>query len=216
MVPTHLNMTLALGYLGGVTSGNLPMGIFLGLGTAGVMVLNCVTAWMSWATNQREGYGVFQFFFFGWRTLSPGWHKFLLAWQIGDSVFALVFLGLAISVPVIVSKIDKENHYSMRASAYFSTVVAIPAGAAGMLVLGFPLILWVELIVARNHIESETEMVSIWIFVAQVVAMLIPKVASVLGFAKLPWLNCGCFREKDDDAGVNMGNASNKITNSAV
>jgi len=38
----------------------------------------------------------------------------------------------------------------------------------------WPLIMWVELIFARNHIQSDTDMVAVWLFVAQVILMLIP------------------------------------------
>ena len=75
LIPVHWNTIFAVSYLGGVTSGNIVMGLLLGLGTAGVIVLNNVASWTSWATNQTEGFGVYQFFFFGWRTLNPSWHK---------------------------------------------------------------------------------------------------------------------------------------------
>ncbi|KFY45458.1 hypothetical protein V494_00954 [Pseudogymnoascus sp. VKM F-4513 (FW-928)] len=55
LLPVHFNLLFVFTYLGGVTSGNLYMGIFLGLGTAGVIILNTVAAWTSWATNQPEG-----------------------------------------------------------------------------------------------------------------------------------------------------------------
>ncbi|QPH05018.1 hypothetical protein C2857_002465 [Epichloe festucae Fl1] len=51
---------------------------------------------------------------------------------------------------------------------------AILAGAAVMMVVGWPLILWTEMIVQRNHVESDTDIVAIWLFVAQVVAMILP------------------------------------------
>lgn len=43
-----------------------------------------------------------------------------------------------------------------------------------MLLFCWPLILWTELIVQRNRIESETDMIAVWLFVAQCVAMLAP------------------------------------------
>ena len=182
LLPVHFNLLFIFTYLGGVTSGNLFMGIFLGLGTAGVIVLNTVAAWICWATNQQEGYGVYQFFFFGWRTLSPGWHKFLLVWQISDSLFALNCLYLAIYLPIKMAKHTKEEMDKI--PWYFGKYPLIPVGAAGALLIGWPLILWTELIVARNNIESDTDMVSVWLFIAQVGAMLMPSSSA----------NFGCIR----------------------
>ncbi|KAF2183932.1 hypothetical protein K469DRAFT_689678 [Zopfia rhizophila CBS 207.26] len=163
LVPVHLNLTFAITYLGGVTSGNIVMGFLLGFGTAGVIVLNSVAAWTSWATNQQEGFGVYHFFFFGWRTLTPGWHKFILLWQIGDSLMAFCCVIAAIGIPITL--LETENDY--KTPPWYLRYFAIPIGAAVMLLIGFPLILWTEFIVARNHIESATDMIAVWVFVAQ-------------------------------------------------
>lgn len=76
LLPIHFNVMYAFSYFGGISSGNIFMSILLGLGTVGVLLLNTIAAWVSWATNQPEGFGEYQFFFFGWRTLSHGWHIF--------------------------------------------------------------------------------------------------------------------------------------------
>lgn len=75
MLPVHFNIVYFFTYWGGVTSGNIYLGVLQGLGTAGVLILNTVSAWESWASNLEEGYGSYQFFFVGWRTLTPGWRK---------------------------------------------------------------------------------------------------------------------------------------------
>jgi hypothetical protein len=64
-LPAYFNMMCGITYLGGVQSGNLPMGIVLGLGSAGLMAMNTVTVWIDLRTNLLEGDGVYQFFFFG-------------------------------------------------------------------------------------------------------------------------------------------------------
>lgn len=69
LILPHFNFLYALSYLGGVSSGNAVMGALLGLGTAAVIVLNTVSAWTAWAVYQPQGYDVYQFFFFRWRTL---------------------------------------------------------------------------------------------------------------------------------------------------
>ncbi|KFY29223.1 hypothetical protein V493_02483 [Pseudogymnoascus sp. VKM F-4281 (FW-2241)] len=182
LLPVHFNQLFVLTYLGGVTSGNIFMGGLLGLGTAGVIVLNTVAAWNSWATNQPEGYGVYQFFFFGWRTLSPGWHKFILVWQISDSIFALICLIAAISLSIGMPLATEEE--STKTPWYLEKYPLIPIGAAVAMLVGWPLILWTELIVARNKIESDTDMLSVWLFIAQVGTMLIPASSTYFGCMK--------------------------------
>ena len=89
LLPVHFNFIYALLYLGGVTCGSIWMGIILSLGTAGLLILNNLSAWTSWVMDLPAGYGTYQFFFFGWRTLTPGWRTFFLLWQIGDTLAAL-------------------------------------------------------------------------------------------------------------------------------
>ncbi|EGX94092.1 hypothetical protein CCM_02363 [Cordyceps militaris CM01] len=183
LLPVHFNFIYAFSYLGGITSGNIFMGVLLGLGTAGVMVLNTVSAWVSWATSQPEGFGVYQFFFFGWRTLSPGWHKFIMVWMIGDSLMAFTCIVVAIGVAIYVALKDEDDlldilddqRYMSTASQFQALrYPAIILGAALMLVFGWPVIMWTELIVARNHIHSDTDWVAVWLFVAQVGTMVVP------------------------------------------
>ncbi|KAJ5375902.1 hypothetical protein N7509_012788 [Penicillium cosmopolitanum] len=171
LLPIHFNFIYAISYLGGVSSGNIFLSAFLSLGTVGVLILNTVSAWVSWATNQPEGFGEYQFFFFGWRTLSKGWHIFTLLWQIGDS-FLVLNAALAAGYLSTVGSIDSEE--VKRMPWYLHKYPAIPLGAIAMLIIGWPLILWTELIVQRNHIESETDMVAVWLFVAQIGLFLIP------------------------------------------
>lgn len=161
------------------------MAILLGLGTAGLIVLNTVTAWIAWATNQREGFGIYQFFFFGWRTLSPGWHKFILLWQIGDSLNALTCLigAIVISILVVIRAKDDENKWYNK---WWVRYPVIPAGAVVMMFVGWPLVLWTELIVNRNSIVSDTDYVAVWLFIAQVAAMLMPSCG----------LSLNCFKRR--------------------
>jgi hypothetical protein len=173
LVPVHFNLIFVLTYLGGLSAGNIYMAVILGLGTAGVIILNTVAAWTAWATNQQEGFGIYQFFFFGWRTLSPGWHKFILVWQIADSLDAFGCLVASIVIPIMLASRNKDikDHWIAK---WWARYPAIPIGAAIMMLVGFPLILWTELIVHRNHIESDTDMIAVWLFIAQVAAMLAP------------------------------------------
>ncbi|KAJ4144997.1 hypothetical protein LMH87_003862 [Akanthomyces muscarius] len=191
LLPVHFNFIYAFSYLGGITSGNIFMGVFLGLGTAGVMILNNVSAWIAWQSNQPEGFGVYEFFFFGWRKLSPGWHKFIMVWMIGDSFTALLCIVIAISVSIYVARLDEDEDLpevfgevgwmSPAAQVQALRYPAIVVGAALMLVFGWPVIMWTELIVARNHIRSDTDWVAVWLFVAQVVTMVVPSCGTTLG-----------------------------------
>src|SRR5665213_2370114 len=44
----HFNLMYAITYISGVASGNLIVGVLAGLASAGVIVLNTVSAWVSW------------------------------------------------------------------------------------------------------------------------------------------------------------------------
>ncbi|KAK2730831.1 hypothetical protein FQN57_004052, partial [Myotisia sp. PD_48] len=154
LLPVHFNTLYALVYLGGISVGNLPMAILLSVCTTGVIVLNIICGWICWTTNQREGFGVYRFFFFGWRTLNSGWHKFILLWQIFDSIAAL---GCVIMAFVLAFRSSRVTAEDLR---WHWKYTAIFPGAAIMLLIGWPLILWSELLVAGNHIESPTDMIA--------------------------------------------------------
>lgn len=171
LVP-HFTFIWAVTYLGGITSGNLFMGAVLGFGTAGVLLLNGVTAWISFLTNQPEGFGVYQFYFFGWRTLDHDWHTFFLVWQIFDTLEAVSLVILAITIPLAIASKSMEAEEEL--VPWWSTYPAVPAGAALVMLALWTLILWTELIVSRNQIESDTDWTAVWLFIAQVGAMLVP------------------------------------------
>ena len=166
MVVTHFNLIYTFTYLGGVTSGNLIMAIILSLGTGAVLVLNAVSAWTSWVTLLPEGFKTYQFFFFGWRILDGRWHKFFLLWQIVDSLLSLssVISGIAIAC----------YFADMKAGRWYQHYPVIPIGAALVMLFGWPTVLWTELIIGRNHIESDTDMVAVGLFIAQVGTLLMP------------------------------------------
>lgn len=167
----HFNMIYIVTYLGGISSGNRVVGVPLGLGTAGVMILNTVSAWQAWAVHQPQGYGVYQFFFFGWRTIDEDWHKyFFLMWQIFDSITAFFSVIGAILFAILISREEKEKKVK-----WYSRYIAIPVGSIYVLLGAWPLIMWTELIIQRNQLVSETDMTAVWLFVAQVVTMLLPK-----------------------------------------
>ncbi|KAG9255539.1 uncharacterized protein F5Z01DRAFT_546384 [Emericellopsis atlantica] len=190
LLPVHFNMIYAFTYLAGAAAGNLPAGVLLALGSAGVMVLNTVAAWIAWRDCQTAGYGEYEFFFFGWRTLSPGWHKFTLVWQIFDTMLIFACVILALSIPMYMHTIRREladkggEHKPNSLLAGLKAIsnykyLAIP-GSVLMLVFVWPLILWVELIIRRNDITSPTDWVSVWLFVAQVGLLVIPSFGGYL------------------------------------
>lgn len=182
LILPHFNFLYMFSYLGGISSGNVIMGALLGLGAAATMVLNTVSAWTAWAVHQPQGYGVYRFFFFGWRTLSKGWRKYLfMLWQISDSVLALVGVIAAIGIGV---GIAVKGDGLAKDKKWWHTYAAVPLGTLAMLFVGWPLILWTELIIKKNKLESETDMVAVWLFVAQAVTMLVPSCG----------LSLSCFR----------------------
>jgi hypothetical protein len=188
LILPHFNLIYALSYLGGISSGNITMGGALGLGTMAVLGLNTAVSWISWMTNQPEGFYKYRFFFFGWRTLKPTWHKFFLVWEIADTLAAFslgitaLFGGFMIPADDICGDGDDDDKSPW--SRWLCTLAAIPIGAAVMLLYSWPNILWTELVVSSNNIESPTDWIAVWLFVAQTVAMIIPPCTA--------WL--GCFR----------------------
>ena len=183
ILPHYFNLIYAISYLGGIASGYIATGLLLGLGTGGVVILNNITAWKSWAHLQPKGYGEYQFFFFGWRTLNDGWHKFFLVWQVFDSLltFMCVMAAFAIPLKMMISRTskDKEKKKPSRLLDAMKTIsnykyIAIPCGAALMMIVAWPLVLWVELLIQRNHIESPTDWISVWLFIAQAGLLIIP------------------------------------------
>lgn len=173
LILPHFNLLYAVSYLGGVTSANIYMGVLFGLGTAGAMILNTIASWMAFGLHQKPGYEVYQFFFLGWRTFDKGWHLALFfPWQIADTLMALVCVKMALYA-AIYAPLARRSHILENVKWWY-IYPAIPIGALAMLILGWPLVLWTELIIWRNHLESETDMTAAWLFAAQVVVMLIP------------------------------------------
>ncbi|KAJ3525247.1 hypothetical protein NMY22_g10658 [Coprinellus aureogranulatus] len=174
----HLDFVCCFTAIGGVPSGNLPMGILFGFGTAGLFIMNTFTAWISWKTNLPEGDGVYQFFFFGWRTLSPRWRHFFLSWVIADSILAAIFsiaaIGLGILIPLKFDK-DAVKDYERRwgdGSAWWDQKWFY-SWVTWVHLITVSLMAFVELTVKRNKIVSDTDMVSVYLFIAQVVLLVV-------------------------------------------
>jgi hypothetical protein len=165
LVVVHTNTTLAFAYVGGIFSGNRWIALLLAFGAMGVLWLNNATAWISWMQGQEEGYGEWQFFFFGWRTLTHGWHKFIMVWQIANTLESLGFSGLFLSLAL---------QAGTTKFMWWHRLPAIPLGGVIMAFILFPYILFVELLVRRNHIDSGTDWGAVYAFGAQVALMLLP------------------------------------------
>ncbi|KAF1847640.1 uncharacterized protein K460DRAFT_281375 [Cucurbitaria berberidis CBS 394.84] len=182
LVAVHANTTLAFAYLGGIFSGNRVMAALLSLGAMGVLWLNNATAWISWKTGQQQGYGDWQFFFFGWRTLSPGWHKFIMVWQISNS---LETFGLSVGCIMLAIRAGaRSREANKRMFKWWHRFPAIPIGGAIMTFVLCPYIVWIELIVRRNHVESETDWVAVYVFIGQVALMFLPDFGKLIKLVK--------------------------------
>ncbi|TEB21386.1 hypothetical protein FA13DRAFT_1741961 [Coprinellus micaceus] len=135
--------------------------------------MNTITAWISLKTNLPEGDGVYQFFFFGWRTLTKKWRVLFLLWEISNTIesvimtIAVMYTALTTPGQYDEEATEEKNFKVLRATAIFW-------GSVVMLVIIWPCILWMELIVKRNNIVSETDMISVYLFVAQVGTMVLP------------------------------------------
>ncbi|KAL8387346.1 hypothetical protein RB595_009971 [Gaeumannomyces hyphopodioides] len=185
LILNNFNALYAITYLGGTSSGNKYTCVLLALGTAAVVILNNVTAWVAYATNMLKGYGVYQFFFFGWRTLDEGWRGFLGVWVFGDTIFTLISVVLAFTIAIRLPKAqeDRKDKKKNKENSWWDVMVKfdwalhyllIPAGAVFMLLLLCPTIIWSELIIRKNNIKSETDWTAVGLFVLQVVSLLMP------------------------------------------
>ncbi|PPR00506.1 hypothetical protein CVT24_005527 [Panaeolus cyanescens] len=179
LLPTYLNLIYSFTYLGGVPSANIFVGMLAALGTAAMMMMNIITGWVSLKTNLPEGEGVYIFYFFGWRTLTKSWMKFLVAWQVFDTLIALAMIGVTVVlgywIPKHVCADDSdpfEKHKFLVRKKLYPLVVILVGPPVLLVLVGWELILFMELLVNKNNIESETDMVSIYLFIVQ--ALLTP------------------------------------------
>ena len=202
MLPVYLNMAYSLTYLFGVPSGNVVFGALQGLGTAALVIMNNITAWTSWKTNMPEGYGVYRFYFFGWRTLSKGWRSFFVGWQISDTIESVIAVIAALALGFVLpwkplSKKTWDDFVVWRDTALIW-------GSLAVLVLVWPLILWTELIVKENNIVSETDMISVYLFIAQIVALVGPRIAELLWEGVVSYVGCSrwSFKKQENEDSV--------------
>lgn len=182
LVAVHANTTLAIAYLGGIFSANRTMAALLSLGAMGVLWLNNATAWVSWKTGQEAGFDEWQFFFFGWRKLTYGWHMFLMVWQISNSLesFALSVVIASIAIWMIAGKKDEVK----KKFQWWHRFPAVLVGGAMMTFVVFPYIIWIELIIRRNHIESETDWAAVYVFIGQVALLFLPDLGRCTSYFK--------------------------------
>ncbi|TEB28327.1 hypothetical protein FA13DRAFT_1755853 [Coprinellus micaceus] len=170
LVPVYLNMMLPITYAGGVPAGNRLMVSLLCVATIGLIITSTLTAWVSWRSNLPEGDGEYQFPFFGSRTLNKGWRMLFLVWGICNTLSSL---GMIISVK---PEEDEGLFGWVKKKIFLLRATAICWGAVGILILVWPFIYWMESIVKWNRIVSDTDMISVYLFVAQVVVMIVPTV----------------------------------------
>jgi hypothetical protein len=180
LLVSELNFCFNITYLGGLSSGNVLWAYLLGFGTLGVMILNNVVAWTSWSTSQTEGYGVYQFWFWGWQTFGRVWHGWFLWIQVIDTIAMFLTGVVAMNMAPRIAAMTKDDP-----PPRWYRYQVILGGAVGMLLSVWPVILWTELTIRRNSIASDTDMTAVWLFVVQVVTMLAP-----------PCLECCTRREK--------------------
>lgn len=86
LLPVHYTFVCTYTYLGGIASGNIYTAVVLMLATVGAMVHNVIDAWTAWAANLTDGFGKYEFFFFGWQKLESGWRTFMAVWLVGDTM----------------------------------------------------------------------------------------------------------------------------------
>ncbi|KPI38895.1 uncharacterized protein AB675_5960 [Cyphellophora attinorum] len=181
LLVSEFNFCFTITYLGGVSSGNALSAYLLGYGTVGVMILNNVVAWTSWSTSQTEGYGVYQFWFWGWKTFGKGWHGWFCWIQIVDTIMLIFTAAAAFNLAFGTAMTTQD-----KVPPWWYRYQVVIGGSVGTLMAIWPLIMWTELTIRRNSIASDTDMTAVWLFVVQAMTMLAP-----------PCFRCCMRREKN-------------------
>lgn len=178
MLPQYLNTMYAITYATGISSGNYVLSFTLCIGTIAALIINNITTWTAYVTNIPEGYGVYHFFFFGWRTITPNWRKLFLLWGVFDSFVTLDYIALSAYIaaltPALSKDVEEDNTYRWwrDTSLLWGSVVG--------LVAFWPFVVWTELIVQRNNIVSATDWISVYLFIVQIALLAIPSIYSIL------------------------------------
>lgn len=179
LLPQYLNTLYAFTYIGGVSAGNYLVSGIMCIGTIAAIIINLVATWIGYLTNMPEGYGVYRFFFFGWRTLTPSWRKMFLCWAVFDIVATVFFIGFSIFVALIIPS-KKEDRDAWESQWRLVIDTSLIWGSALALVVFWPIVLWTELIIQKNNIVSETDMISVYLFIVQIALLAIPSIYNIL------------------------------------
>ncbi|OAA50266.1 hypothetical protein NOR_00716 [Metarhizium rileyi] len=110
-----------------------------------------------------------------------------MVWQISDSVFAFASELIAVFAAVILIYIDEDKvllnltlwQEEPKGDLSRAKYPFILAGSAVMMLASWPLIPWTELVVQRNRLESDTDIVVLELFITQVVTMTVPSCGRV-------------------------------------
>jgi hypothetical protein len=201
LATVHASTTFALVYIGGIFSKYGVISGLLGMSAIALLWMNNTAAWISWNTGRGAGFEEWEFFFFGWRRLSEGWHLFLLVWQIFNSLEALAMsiVYIVLSLGYSESSDQHSEGKTVKPVKWWYTLAAIPVGGSAMVLIVCPYTVWMELIVQRNKVQSDTDWVAVSLFVAQVVFMLMPKFQKCLPRKEKDGQEKGDSQEKEND-----------------
>ncbi|KAF6744606.1 hypothetical protein DFP72DRAFT_1018729 [Ephemerocybe angulata] len=175
LVIAYLNAMYAITYLAGLSAANHLYFSLQALGVAGMLTINAISGWINCTQNLPKGDGVYRFWFFGWRRLSEGWRGLAIFIQVlitlGSLILAIVVIILARRHSQFMGKYAKEQGEPW---GKWWRIGAIALLTLIVLIFGWPLALWMELVVLKNGLVSETDWVAVYLFIAQVVMMIIP------------------------------------------
>ncbi|KAF5330529.1 hypothetical protein D9619_005187 [Psilocybe cf. subviscida] len=178
MLPPYLNTMYAITYFAGISAANYWLSYTMCIGTIAALIINDISTWMAYLTNLTEGNGVYRFFFFGWRTLSPSWRKLFLVWAVFDSLATLIYICISLWLAAWTPEASKDVEDDEDFGCWQDT--SLVWGSILGLVVSWPFVLWTELIIQRNHIVSATDWISVYLFIAQIALLAIPSIFSLL------------------------------------
>lgn len=175
MLPPYLNTIYAITYFGGLSTENSVLSFVMCIGTIAALIINNITTWMAFLMNITEGYGVYRFWFLGWRTLSHQWHTFFLMWAMFDSFATVAYIGVSIYLATVALKWSKDAGDDKQFRRWEDRSLL-----SGSVIVFCLFAAWTELIVYSNHIVSATDWVSVHLFILQIVLTAFPSIYNFL------------------------------------
>ena len=141
----YFNMIFAISYVAGVSTRHWFLAFLLWGGTTFMIVVNTIATWKAYE-YMKDGYGVYDFCFFGCRELNIDWHNyFFRIWTISGTAMCVVSVIWTIAMAVLAVKKNSDVNKFIRAlgwNKFKLVIVAIFLGSFFMTIGFWPIFLY--------------------------------------------------------------------------